>query len=150
RWVNRRMFGASAERSLIGCIVPPGTAHIHPVLSTTFKHASKAVALAAGSYALISDFFLKTTGKSDVYESTLPSFPYVEDPQALARVMVLTSITSHYADLWQSCWQPDFTRQQWSIPADSDHPGAAVLPQRFFAELTPDWQRDCALRSDYA
>lgn len=33
---------------------------------------------------------------------------------------------------------------------DSDHPGAKVLPKDFFKELTPSWQRNCALRSDYA
>ena len=66
------------------------------------------------------------------------------------RVLALSCITKHYADLWQSCWQPEYRQQRWSIAADSDHPGARVLPQQFFTELTPDWQRDCALRSDYA
>lgn len=59
-------------------------------------------------------------------------------------------ITNNYADLWQSTWQDSFRKQRWSIPPDSDHPGASVLPQDFFAKLTPGWQRHCALRSDYA
>lgn len=41
-------------------------------------------------------------------------------------------------------------QQRWSIAADSDHPGAQVLPQNFFSQLTPNWQHNCALRSDYA
>jgi hypothetical protein len=36
------------------------------------------------------------------------------------------------------------------ITPDTDHPGARVLPQDFFANLTPHWQRHCALRADYA
>jgi hypothetical protein len=149
RWMNRRMFGASAERSLIGCLVPPNVAHIHPVLSTTFKESTTAVAFAAGCYSIVSDFFLKTTGKSDVYESTLRSFPYVESSEAGARVLSLTCLTTHYANLWQTCWQPNFQQQGWSITPDSDHSGANVLPQNFFANLTPEWQRHNALRGDY-
>src|SRR5690606_34324895 len=148
--VNRRMFGASSERSFIGCLVPPGAGHIHPVLSTTFSDSSKAIAFAAASHSIVADFFLKTTGKSDVYESTLRSFPYIESPQTAVRVLGLTAITEYYTDLWNTNYQPEFRQQRWSIPADSDHPGAQALPQRFFSELTPEWQRDCALRSDYA
>jgi hypothetical protein len=38
----------------------------------------------------------------------------------------------------------DFTAQVWNQP---DNPR---LPQGFFSKLTPEWQRNCALRSDYA
>lgn len=69
---------------------------------------------------------------------------------AISRFAALVSLTTHYADLWQSCWREDFRHQHWSIPPLSDHPGARVLPQDFFARLTPEWQRDCALRADYA
>ena len=67
----------------------------------------------------------------------------------MIRYLLLQAVTSHYADLWESCWNPAFQQQGWSIGPDSDHPGSRVLPQDFFAKLTPDWQRDCALRSDY-
>lgn len=143
RWVNRRMFGASSERSLIGAIVPPGTAHIHPVLSTTFKDSNKAIAFAASCYSIVADFFLKTTGKADVYESTLRSFPYIESAALANRVLTLTCVTNHYADLWHSCWQEDFRQAQWA----SNSP---LLDHDFFAKLTPEWQRHCALRNDYA
>lgn len=66
------------------------------------------------------------------------------------RLLTLSCVTNSYADLWQFCWQPEFQQQAWSITPEADHPGAHVLPQRFFADLTPDWQRHNALRSDYA
>lgn len=56
---------------------------------------------------------------------------------------MLNCLTNNYDDLWQSCYQPEFTQQRWS----RDLP---QLPQSFFSNLTPDWQRDCALRSDYS
>lgn len=59
------------------------------------------------------------------------------------RALALNCLTTHYADLWQPCWQPEFQQDGW---ASSD----PRLPADFFARLTPEWQRDCALRSDYA
>ncbi len=147
RWVNRRMFGASSERSLIGTIVPKKVGHIHPVLSTTFRDDEHLLSFAAASYAVVSDFFLKTTGKSDVYESTLRNFPLVSGEEVRARALALTAITNDYADLWQSSWQDSFRKQQWA--AGESVPNSA-LPRDFFASLTPEWQRNNALRSDYA
>nr|MBP8202557.1 class I SAM-dependent DNA methyltransferase [Pseudomonas sp.] len=143
RFVNRRMFGASSERSMISTIAPKMVAHIHPVLSTTFKEPIMLVSFASFSQSLVADFFLKTTGRADVYESTLRGFPYVELPCANLRTLMLNCLTNNYDDLWQSCYQPEFTQQRWS----RDLP---QLPQSFFSNLTPDWQRDCALRSDYS
>ncbi|TDT44566.1 type II restriction/modification system DNA methylase subunit YeeA [Halospina denitrificans] len=145
RWVNRRMFGASSERSLIGSIVPKQVGHIHPVLSTTFRYSEHLLSFAAACYSVVSDFFLKTTGKADVYESTLRTFPLVEGDAIKSRVLALTSVTNHYADLWQSNWQDDFRKQRWAIGGP-----IAALPQDFFAKLTPEWQRGNALRADYA
>ncbi len=147
RWINRRMYGASSERSLIGSIVPKQAGHIHPVLSTTFKSSEHLLSFAAACYSVVSDFFLKTTGKADVYGSTLRTFPLVETEAAKARVLALTAVTNHYADLWQSNWQDSFRQQQWA--AAKSVPNGA-LPRDFFANLTPEWQRHNALRSDYA
>ncbi|MFQ2026145.1 hypothetical protein ACK355_13545 [Aeromonas veronii] len=143
RFVNRRMFGASSERSLISSIAPKMVGHIHPVLSTTFKEATTLVSFASFSQSLVADFFLKTTGRADVYESTLRGFPYVELSSANLRTLMLNCLTKNYDDLWQSCYQPEFNQQRWS----RDLP---QLPQTFFANLTPHWQRDCALRTDYS
>jgi hypothetical protein len=54
-------------------------------------------------------------------------------------------LTSKYADLWQSNWQDNFRQQHWATREP-----IAALPQDFFANLTPEWQRNNALRTDYA
>jgi hypothetical protein len=59
------------------------------------------------------------------------------------RALGLASLTIHYADLWRDCWRPAFQQDSWA----SNDPR---LPQNFFAQLTPEWQRNCALRNDYA
>lgn len=59
------------------------------------------------------------------------------------RVLSLSSLTLHYFDLWKSCWRKSFKQQSWS----SESP---LLDTNFFSILTPNWQRDSALRTDYA
>ncbi|MCI1896821.1 MAG: class I SAM-dependent DNA methyltransferase [Enterobacter sp.] len=143
RFVNRRMFGGSSERSMISAIVPKNVAHIHPVLSTTFKNINNLVSFSAFCHSVVADFFLKTTGRSDVYESTLRGFPYIELPSANLRALTLNGLVHEYSELWQSSYTPDFNTQRWSR-------NLTQLPQDFFANLTPEWQRNCALRTDYS
>lgn len=143
RFSVRRMFSASAERSLISSICPPKVSHIHPVLSLTFSTLKDLLDFSSIANSLPLDFVLRSTGKADVYETTLRSFPISSSAGLRLRVLVLNCLTTHYTDLWQSCWQPEYQQDRW---ASAD----PRLPQDFFAQLTPDWQRHNALRSDYA
>ena len=59
------------------------------------------------------------------------------------RYLSLNCLTRSYADLWSECWDEAFRQQRWA----KDDPR---LPNSFFIKLTPTWQRDCALRTDYA
>jgi hypothetical protein len=64
-------------------------------------------------------------------------------PGLRTRTLALNCLTTHYADLWSECWEESFRTQRW---AKQD----PRLPNKFFTQLTPTWQRDCALRTDYA
>ncbi|MNU66423.1 hypothetical protein D3C71_557360 [compost metagenome] len=141
----RRQLSQSAARTLIGILAPENCSHIHPVISTTFSDYNAMISFSGMVMSTVYDFFIKTTGKNDLYESTLRLLPFklFDDGKLSARVLGLNSITKHYNDLWQSCYQPEFTQQRWS----RDLP---QLPQSFFSNLTPNWQRSCALRSDYS
>ena len=143
RFVNRRMFGTSAERSLIASIAPPDVGHVHPVLSTTFSDVKFCIEFAACCASSAYDFFLKSTGKSDVYESTLRTFPLIASPNNTNRYLALACVTTHYATLWQESFSISMTSEHWT----KDDPR---LPNSFFANLTPTWNRNCALRTDYA
>jgi hypothetical protein len=144
RFVNRRMFGASSERSMITSISPPSLAHINTVIGTAFKSASHLVSFSTSTYATVLDFFVRTTGKSDLWGSLLSQLPFVSSDPANVRTLALNCLTTHYAPLWQELFTPAFTEEGWSQP---DNPR---LLQHFFRDLTPEWQRPCALRSDYA
>ena len=150
RFVNRRMFGSSSERSFIGTIIPPSVANINTVVATAVSDSKVLTNFAASTYSVCFDFFLKSTGKSDLYGALLSTFPLLNNHNMQLLGLVLNCITSHYSNLWSECWNPLFVEHNWSIRPESDHPGAKVLPQDFFKKLTPEWQRDCALRTDYA
>lgn len=146
----RGMLSQSGERTLIVTLLPKEVGHVHAVQATAFKENELLIKQLIISTSLVGDFYIKTNGRSNLMASWA-SFPVLEKSATnTARVLTLQCLTSHYADLWNNCWNPAFTQQSWSIRPDSDHPGAQVLPQDFFNQLTPSWQRNCALRSDYA
>lgn len=149
----RGMIGSSSERTLSGAIIPKEAGHMNGVRTYAFKNQTDLLRVAAGHYSTPFDFLLKSTGKQNLHQ-TLDEFSIVDfqdkTQSTYSRVLALTCITEHYTDLWQSTWNPAFIEQRWSIAPHSDHPGAQVLPQDFFQNLTPEWQRHNALRSDYA
>lgn len=140
----RRGLSQSSERTFMPSVLPPGPGHIHPVISFTFKTPSSMLAFVSFGISVLADFFIKTTGKADLYDSTARLLPLLDGNQLLhARVLALSCLTTHYADLWSSCWSGEFTKDRWT----KDDPR---LDNGFFTRLTPQWQRQCALRTDWA
>jgi len=143
RLAYRAMLSQAGERTLIGAIIPPGTRHINGVQSTTFKELSVLVQQAAFGMSVVADFYIKSTGRSNLHGSW-EVFPIFDlSPEVAARALSLVCLTTHYRELWESCWDPAFATQSWASPDPS-------LPQDHFAALTKDWTRSVALRSDLA
>lgn len=145
RHAHRRAFGPANERSSIGVLVPAGTAHIDGCFSITFRNRADLVGFSAATSSLPIDFFVRTTGKSDFRGDLADKLPLPTSLSAVnSRYLALNCLTTHYAPLWEEVYDLDFADQRWSQP---DNPR---LPQDFWANLTRDWTRHCALRSDYA
>lgn len=151
RLVNREMIGPSSERTLITTLVPPGAAHVNTLLANTFKSSQELVAFAAFTASVVADFRVKSTGMGHANTTLVSQLPTVHGGLArrlvealYIRGLAINCLTSHYAPLWSEVFDPAFIQQGWSQP---DNPR---LPQDFFANLTPAWQRSCALRTDYA
>ena len=140
-----RALSPTGQRTLQPAILPPGVGHINPVLSTTFKDEQKMVLLSGLLASVPYDFFLKTTGREDLYESTLRQFPLTDsDSRITLRTLLLNSLTTHYADLWEDSWQDAFRTDTWTkddprLTADTD-----------FSDLTGTWDWDTPLRTRYA
>jgi hypothetical protein len=145
RLAFRAMVGSSSERTLSGAISPKNVAHTHGVRSYAFLKNNLLLLECAYTLSLPFDFLLKSTGKSNM-GNTLDDFPILIgktiDNYLKLRTLNLNSLTSYYLELWQSCYQLTFIQDQW---AKSD----SRLPNSFFQKLSPDWHRNCALRTDY-
>ncbi|MBK5938326.1 Eco57I restriction-modification methylase domain-containing protein [Halochromatium roseum] len=207
RFISREMLSQSGERTLIGALIPPGAANVHTCIQQVFQNQSDLLLFLAGALSLPVDFQVKSTGAGHANKSVIAKFPLVDlvgkkRILVFSRTLSLVCLTTHYADLWQSCFQPEFREQRWSSDspllasaacgdqtADATGtsaqgelgraPATATETQpirsataaeasaatesnsppcppclrgetNFFTHLTPNWQRHCALRTDYA
>lgn len=144
RLATRRGAHPGDERSLRAIIVPPSFAHIDGIFSIALDDSAAMACTASAWSSIPIDFLHRTTGKQDFRDASAERLAIFSDnPPVLLRGLALNCLTTHYADLWSECWDESFQQQRW---AKHDH----RLPNSFFSNLTPTWQRECALRTDYA
>jgi hypothetical protein len=148
RVISREMLSQTGERTYVPTLLPRGSGHVHSCLTTVFPESISAVDFLSMGISIPVDFFVKSTGTAHASRSVLRQLPFppADTPQLLrlrSRTLALNCLTTHYADLWSECWDDSFRQQRWT----KDDPR---LPNSFFSNLTPTWQRDCALRTDYA
>ncbi len=147
RLVYRAMLSPSTERTLIGAIAPKSVGHINGCRSYCFieDKITEFLVFGAFTFSLPFDFFIKITGRSNLHQ-LLDEFPLLFKKQYVLRLMcgtlILNCLTTHYADLWDECWDEAFCEERWT----KDDPR---LDNGKFTNLTPKWQRNCALRTDY-
>lgn len=147
RLAIRAMLAQSGERTLISAIYPPEVGHMNGVRTYSYKTQKILLEHSAMCFSLPFDFICKSTGKANLHQM-LDGYSYAgfsDQQRALLFCLVLSisAINDEYAHLWQSSYTPDFNSQRWSRDF-------LQLPQDFFANLTPEWQRNCALRTDYS
>jgi len=143
RIASRGMLSQAGERTYISSLIPKGAGHINGVQSTVFSNTELLLSTLAFGSSLVAGFFIKSTGRGNLHY-TWESFPLITASALITlRTLALNCLTTHYADLWSECWDDAFRNQRW---AKQD----PRLPNSFFSTLTPTWQRDCALRTDYA
>ena len=147
RFVARAMISIGAEKGLIASLVPKGVAHSNGVRSYAFRETKHLIGLSGCSFSLVFDFLIKLLGRTNLHQS-LDDYALLKDhslsPALFSRVLALSSLTIHYAPLWAETFTSDFATQRWSQPNNPR------LLQGFFANLTPIWQRNCALRTEYS
>jgi hypothetical protein len=167
RVVNREMISQSSERTLTTTLVPPGVAWVHTILGNAFKSATEMIGFLSYSLSIPSDFRVKSTGTGHANISLISQLPVPNTVSIdlMVRTLALNCLTTHYAPLWANFFEnaqdstpvkrrpenPEMSgRAELFSARHSSQPENPRLPQDFFAKLTPQWQRDCALRTDYA
>lgn len=136
------MLSIAGERSLICAVLRSKTAHINGVISISFLNRYDTVDMSALCASIVMDFYVKTVGASNLQGSRMQSFPLgvAEKYQSAmySRTLILNCLTVHCADLWESCWRNDYSKETWSI----DDP--RLKP---FDQLHEDWAWDIPLRN---
>ena len=147
RFINREMLSQSGERTLLTSIFPPGVGHVHTCLATCFKRTMDLLDFFALSISILCDFRVKTTGMGHANVSLISQLPMLDEnspyrSELHPRALMLICLTTHYADLWAEVFSKDFCLDRWA----KDDPR---LDNAKFANLTPEWTRNCALRTDF-
>jgi len=141
------MLNPTNERTLCGTIYFPHISHTNGCRSYAFSDNKKNdfLLFSALSLSTVFDFRIKSTGRTNLHQM-LDEFPLPEksiyEEQLILRVLNLACLTSYYTALWQTSYQLKFNQELWANPDPR-------LPNKFFQQLTPYWQRNCALRTDY-
>lgn len=140
----RAMLSQSGERTLISALMTPYSAHINGVQSTCFKNSNNLIIASSITTSLVSDFYLKSTGKDNLHYLWL-NIPYIEglNHQLRSRILKLNCLTKEYSSLWQESFDITFKEALWT----KDDPR---LDNNHFRNLTPEWTWDTPLRTDYA
>lgn len=145
RLVSRFMLSQSGERTLTSTLAHPGPGHIHTCLSLSFSDSELLLDQAGAFFSLPYDFYVKSTGRGAIPGLVRHIPLLIGNDRLRARVLILSCITSEYGGLWSKNWKQSFREYSWASGGT-----VSALPQDFFANLTPNWQRNNALRSDYA
>jgi hypothetical protein len=144
RFLARKMMDPVGERTLQSGLISSKTGHIDGCFSIAFHDTKWLLSFTALTHTIPIDFWVKTTGKANFRDELASLIPLVA-PQVnlFVRTLALNCLTMHYADLWRECWDEAYREEKW-LGDD------ARLDPAFWCNLTPEWTRHCALRSDFA
>jgi len=137
----RRMAANTGERTLIPAIIPPGTAHVHPIYSAGLPGRENTTLILVSGIAssLLADFQIRSRARNDIHGSDfslLPAPDYHSDTitGVLLRTLRLSCLADAYADLWAECWDEAFL---------DDSP---ILERYDERPIGPEWTADTPLR----
>lgn len=145
RLIVREMLNITGERTLIGAVVPPKTAHVNTFRGIDLAN-TRDLMLVTGLFASLPyDFFIKVLGKSHFQDSTIKIMPVpktIYDREIIARALLLNCLTDNYSALWKQNFDPEFNKMGWS-KQDSR------LDDKRFTGATDVWDWDTPLRTDF-
>ena len=148
RQVNRVMTGPALERTLVSAIIAPRVSYIHSCIGTAFSSELALIDFHALCISVPFDAYFKIIGAANANAARLQYLPILRSNPSLqtslrARALGLNCLTSHYRELWESVWNYQFNNERWTR---SDR----RLNQAWFGSLDSKWNRDSAIRGDYA
>jgi hypothetical protein len=148
-WINQyrvcfsKMISITGERTLQPSIIPPKFSHMDGVISTLLE-PTLMVEFCGISSSLISDFYIKSLGKGNLYDDTLKNlllgFSNPFRSNIILRTLLLNCLTIHYRDLWDDLWDETFKECEWS---------QRDRRLKSFTKLNNQWEINTPLRNYY-
>ena len=141
----REMVGLDSERSLTGAILPPSIGYVNTLHSIFLKNEALFLPLTCSFATIPIDAYIRMLGNGHLQPGVISGLPLINYQSrlkaALIRSLSLNCLTYPYKSLWESQFESGFLEEQWTQQS------AGLIPD-WFAHLTPQWNRNCALRSD--
>ena len=140
----RKMLNQSGERTLISAILPKGVGQLITVHGIAFKNEKHSAILATLLASLPLDFYIKSTGKSDLLWDSAAQLPFISclSVPAILRGLVLNCVTGNYDELWEKCWNEEYKKECWTKKDTRLH-------DKHFSDLEEKWSWSTPLRTDY-
>lgn len=143
RFIMRRMLNQVGERTLMGAIVPRKTAHIHTIFGMACRNLKELNVIASELISLPFDYYVKSTGKSDILFGMVSKMPYLRkmSTEAIIRSLLLNCLTEEYAELWNKSVADIPSCIGWSIEDNRLH--------NRYSNIASTWTVDTPIRNDY-
>jgi len=137
-----KMLNTASERTLQPTIFPPNTAHIDGVISISFFNEKDLIEASSLFSSLIYDFYIKSLGKSNLYDDTLRTLrigvPKKYEHFLSIRTLILNCLNNYYSPLWERNWKAEYAQDIWSKEDRRLKP---------FANLSKEWTWNTPLRN---
>lgn len=141
----RCMVPTDGERTLTSGIMFKFTYHTHIVETLVFHYVGVMPTVAGYMAALPTDFYVRQQNKTNLLSVLLRGIPLPDfgsyESAIRTRALCLNCLTYYHQELWDDQFDAPMTEDRWSQTHDG-------LNANFFANLTPVWQRNDALRTD--
>ncbi|MFH1621630.1 MAG: N-6 DNA methylase [Candidatus Omnitrophota bacterium] len=145
RLVARKMLNHSSSRTFISAIAPPYVSYIDSCFGLAFKNKDYLLSIAGFSFSLLSDYFIRSIGKSNFTDDSIRQFPIISNhiiDSLNVRVLCLSAIGKGFKDLWESEWRESYTNDSWTKVDNR-------LREKFFSKLTNTWTIRSSLRNEF-
>ncbi|MGV0887358.1 class I SAM-dependent DNA methyltransferase [Acinetobacter venetianus] len=147
RHINREMIGPSSERTLISCLIPKDVTHINTCLSTAFRSEYDLLRYHVLTLSIVVDYRVKSTGMGHANTSLINQLPILAtknkclERALFIRGLSLNCLNQYYSELWENMWSEEYLNENWT--------SNELLNLNFFRNLTREWTREVALRTDF-
>ncbi|MFJ2843564.1 hypothetical protein ACIPD2_18215 [Streptomyces griseofuscus] len=148
RWAWRNQIAPDTERALYTALLPREVTHVGGIRSAFVSSMQHSVLVGGFWSGLPIDYFLRTLAWTHLHETQAKLLPVPQEdhplaPALLLRTLRLNALTTAYADLWAQLYDPKWPGyESWAI----EWPNLKTE----LHNVTPTWQRDTPLRTEYA